>query len=217
MNLRRLLALVMAASVSPNPVAARHAVLGMVLEAKRVHLNSVAVTRGATVYDSDSFSTEAGGMLSLRSGAAKIELFEESELLVRSRANGAPGTEAELSKGTLTFSTTRGYTVETLTLGVRICPAGDAPAVAQVSVIDPKELRIKARRGSLLFSYRGETETIAEGKTYRVILDPPNSSPTENGPIHSPKGFKIVVIGEVAAIIALGIYELRELESPDRP
>lgn len=220
MNIRRLLTLVMAASVSPSPAASRHAVLGVVDTAKRAHLNSVVVTRGATVYDGDGFSTEAGGMLSLRRGTAMIGLFEESEVLVRSRANGAPGTEAELRKGTLQFSTGRDYTVETLTLGARICPAGDARTFAQVSVTGPKELRINARRGSLQFFYRGETEMFAEGKSYRMILDPPDDSPKEKEPIHPrkwPRAFKILIIGEGAAVVALGIYELRDPESPDRP
>lgn len=220
MIIRRFLALVMAACFLSNPATSRHTVLGVVVAAKLVHLNSVAVTTGATVYDGDSFSTEGGGLLLLRSRAATIELVEESEVLLQSRANGAQGIEAVLTKGTLAFSTERSYTIELVMLGARICPVGDARTVAQVSVMGPKELRINVRRGSLQFSYGGEMETIAEGKSYRVILDPPEDSPKQKGPLAPgkwPKGFKIVIIGEAAAVVALGIYELRESESPDRP
>ena len=73
---------------------------------------------------------------------------------------------------------------------------------------------------SCSFPTRGETETLAERKCYRVILDTPEESPKQGGrpgPIQWPKGFKIVIIGEAAAVVGLGIYELREPESPDRP
>ena len=157
-------------------------------------------------------------MLLLRSDAVMIRLSGEGAMIVRSRANG--GTEAELDKGTLAFSAARGSTIEMVTLGARICPVGDARTFAQVSVAGPKELRICARQGSLQFSYRGETEMIAEGKSYRVILDPPEENPRQKGPIvpsRWPKGFKIAIIGEAGAVVALGIHELLEPESPDRP
>ena len=167
MIVRRFVTLLMIGFLTWNSSVARPAVLGVVVEAKRVHVNSVAVTAGATVYDGDGFSTEAGGALLLRGDAAMLQLSAESAVIVRNKGNGAPGTEAELSKGTLTFSAARGSALGMVTLGARICPVGDARTVAQVSVTGPKELKIYVRRGSIQFSYRGETETITEGSDPR--------------------------------------------------
>ena len=218
MRLLHFSALTMAAFLTWSSLA-RPTVLGVVVEANRAHLNTTAVTAGATVYDGDQYITETRGTLSLQGGTTMLRLGGESMVTVRSKANGAPGTEAEVGKGTVWFSA-RGSTIEIVTLGARIRPIADTRAIAQVSVAGPKELRIRARLGSLQFSYRGETETISEGNCYRVILDPPRSDPKENGPQPPnrwPKGFKVVIIAEAAAVVGLGIYELREPESPDRP
>lgn len=123
----------------------------------------------------------------------------------------------ELSKGTLAFIAGQAASLNVVAREASIRPAADTRTVAQIAVTGPKELRVCARRGALQFSYRGEIETIAEGKCYGVILDPPGQNPKQEGPVQPPKGFKIVIIGEAAAIVALGIYEFRELESPDRP
>lgn len=219
MTFRHSLSLAMAGFLTLSSLPAKSSVLGVVLAAKRVHLNTTAVTVGATVYDGDRFSTETGGMLRLRSGTAGLELAEESIVSVRNRANGTQGMEVELSKGTLAFSTGQAASLNVIAREASIRPAADTRTVAQITVIGPKELRIRARRGALQFSYCGETETLAEGKSYRVILDPPNNGPKEE-PLPQaklPKGFRIVIIGEAAAVVALGIYELREPESPDRP
>jgi hypothetical protein len=80
--------------------------------ALRAHLNSAAVSEGATVYDGDRFSTEAGGMLLLRGEAATLELAEESAVIVRSGANGAQSMEAQLDKGTLVFNASRAAALE---------------------------------------------------------------------------------------------------------
>lgn len=218
MSIRCFLAIVMAGTLTLGSLAARPTVLGVVVAAHRARLNTTALTNGATVYDGDRLSTEAGGLLRVQSGQAIVALAAASEVSVRYRANGAPGLETELGKGTLVFSTAQAASLNVIVLEASIRPVADTQTFAQVSVTGPKELRICARRGALQFSYRGETETIAEGKTYRVILDPPDANPKQGGhvwPTRWPKGFKIVIIGEATAIVVLAIHEL--LESPDRP
>ncbi len=223
MTLRHSLALEMAAFLAWNSAPARPAVLGVVVEANRVHLNSGAVSEGATVYDGDQFSTEAGGMLRLRGDSTMVDLAEESALMVRSRANGAQGTEAELTKGTLVFRAARATALEIAALEARVRPVTDARTIAQVSVTGPKELCIYARRGPLQFSYRGEMATIAEGAAYRVILDPPDDDPNKKEAPKNDrkrKAFLFVAIGGGAAAAAVIIYENhghKRMESPDRP
>ena len=223
MILRSYLALEMTALLLWNPAPARPAVLGVVVEVDRAHLNGGAVSLGATVYDGDHFATEKGGLLLLRDGATMLELAEESVLIVRSRTNGAQGTEAEVSMGTLVFSAARADTLEIVAMEARIRPIKDARTVAQVSITGPKELRIYARRGSLECSYREEKETIAEGAAYRVILDPAEDDPQKKGAVKAGrqrKAFLLLAIGAGAAAAAAIMYEHRghkPMESPDRP
>jgi len=219
---RHSLFLEMAALLTWNSAPARPTVLGVVAEANRVHVNSGAVSEGATAYDGDCFSTETGGMLLLRVEAAMVELDEESVVTVRSKANGAQGTEAELGQGTVVFSAARAAALEIVAREARIRPTTDARTVAQVSITGPKELRINARRGALQFSYRGVTQTITEGESYRVILDPPGDDSKKNEAAQkgakASKAFVLVAVGAAAAAFtAYKAHHHKRMESPDRP
>jgi hypothetical protein len=223
MTLHRSLALEMTVFLAWNSVPAPPAVLGVVAGANRAHLNRAAVSEGATVYDGDNFSTETGGMLLLRGDATTLDLAEESAVIVRSRANGAQSMEAELSKGTLVFRVARAAALEIAALEALIRPAEDTRTIGQVSIIGSKELRIHARRGSLQFSYRGETGTIAEGESYRVVLDPPEDDSRKKEAAKTGgrrKAFLFVAISGGAAGVAAIIFENHrheKIESPDRP
>jgi hypothetical protein len=76
----------------------------------------------------------------------------------------------------------------------------------------------------VLFSYRGESETIAEGESYQVILDPAEDGSDKTQPAQKrrrpPKAFLLVAgsAGAAAAVVILHEkYEHKEIESPDRP
>jgi hypothetical protein len=223
MTLHHSLALEMAIFLAWTSGPAPPAVLGVVVGAERAHLNSAAGSEGATVYDGDHFSTEAGGMLLLRGDATALELAEESAVHVQRKTNGAQRVEAELSMGTLVFSSARAAALEIAALEALIRPAEDARTIGQVSIIGPKELRILARRGSLQFSYRGESRTIAEGESYRVILDPLEDEPGKMEPGKAGrqrKAFLFVAISGGAVGAAATIFEKhrhKKIESPDRP
>ena len=223
MTLHRSLALGMAALLAWNPIPAPPATLGVVVGADRARLNSGAVSEGATVYDGDHFSTEAGGMLRVRCDATTLDLAEESDVIVRSRANGAQSMEAELSRGTLVFRAGQAAALEVAALQALIRSAGDAGTTGQVSIVSPKELRIYALRGSMQFSYKGEARTIAEGESYRVILDPPEDAPKPKEavkPGRKRKAFLFLSIGGGAAGAAAMNFENQKhkhMESPDRP
>jgi hypothetical protein len=226
MTLRFLLTLRMLFLVAGTTSPGRPAVLGVVVEAYRAHLGGSAVSPGATVYDGDHFSTEEGGALRLRCNVALLELAEKSAALVRHAGDGEQGlgAEAELVQGTLAFSTARAGELEIEAREAHIRPAGNGRTVAQVSVIGPKKLHIFARRGALLFSYRGEGKTINEGESYEVILDPPEDGSekkqTTQKAGRSPKAFLLIAGGAGAAAAAVIVYENhghKDLESPDRP
>ena len=226
MTLRSLLTLQIAFLLAGTSAPGHPTVLGVVVEAYRAHLGRSAVSPGATVYDGDYFSTEEGGALRLRCNAALLDLAEKSVALVRHAEDGAQGLEAEakLVQGTLVFSTARAGELEIEAQEAHIRPVGNGRTVAQVSVIGPRELHIYARRGAVLFSYRGESKTIAEGESYQVILDPEEdgsekkqSRPNAGRP---PKAFLLVAGGAGAAAAAVILHEKHEhkqMESPDRP
>src|SRR5260370_2799495 len=224
MTLRSLLTLQIAFLLEATSVPAPPAMLGVVVLADRARLNNGAVSEGATIYDGDYFSTEEGGVLRLRCKAALLELAEKSIALVRNAGGGAQGLEAELVQGTLVFSTARAGELEIEAREAHIGPAGNERTGALASVIGPKHLHIYARRGAVLFSYRGESATITEGESYEVILDPSEDGSgkkqtTPSARKHS-KAFLLVAGGVGAAAAALIFYrnhEHKDMERPDRP
>jgi len=223
MLLRQVLALQMSALLAWSSAPARPIALGVVVEAERAHVNATPVTAGATVYDGDRYSTEPKGTVLLRAGNSMLELAEASTAHLRKAANGSEGIEAELDHGTLVFSAAPAANLEIVASGVRVRPSTDGRTVAQISLIDTKELRIYAQRGALQFSYRGERETILGGAAFRVILDPPDgSNKDQEEPVKLPrKAFLFIGVGAVAgaAIILLdhGNHGHKRMESPDRP
>ena len=93
-----------------------------------------------------------------------------------------------------------------------------------MSAIGPKELHLYARRGALLFSYRGESKTIAEGESYEVMLDPTEDGSEKKQSAQKssrpPKAFLLVAGGGGAAAAAVILYERhkhKDVESPDHP
>ena len=226
MTFRQFLALELAIFLTANTAAARPPVLGVVVEAFRVHVNTGEVSTGATVYDGDRFTTDAGGILLLRGDAITLELVEESAFIVRrGGANETQSTEAELTRGTVIFSAERAAAMDVAVLAARVRPDADVRTVAQVSITDTRELCIYARRGSLQFSYRGETATIAEGAAFRIILDPPDDQLGNKETVKTSrqrKAFLLIAIGSGVSGASAFAYERRHhhhrrVESPDRP
>lgn len=218
---RRSLVTALAFLLAGIPLPARPAgfpSLGVVTQASAAYFNASRLSAGATVFDGDRLSTASEGLLQIRGVDSLLYLPGLSGVTLHSLANG---TQAQLRNGGLVFSSTRASAMEILANGAFIRPATDAPTVAQVTLVGPKELRITARRGALEFSYDSETENIAEGASYRILLDP---QPTASGrpqnqqikePGRKRKGFWILIIGGIAWATEWAVHEA--LESPDRP
>lgn len=93
-----------------------------------------------------------------------------------------------------------------------------------MSIIGPRKLHIYARRGAVSLSYRGESQTITEGGSYELILDPPEDDSgkkqtTQKGG-RSPRAFLLVAAGAGAGAAAAIVYEEhkhKQMESPDHP
>jgi hypothetical protein len=217
----RILAMTLAFSLTGVSLPARPAgmtALGVVTEASGAHYNAARVSTGATVYDGDRLSTESEGSLYFRGTRALLYLPGQSGVTL----HGLPdGTQALLRTGSLVFSTSKAAAMEVTADEAFIRPAADGPTVAQVTVVGPKELQITARRGALRFSYRDESESIAEGTSCRVLLDSSEAATPlfpQRRPVkaaHENRKFRIVVIVVIGWATEWAVHEV--LESPDRP
>jgi hypothetical protein len=199
--------------------------IGVVTQALRANLASASVSAGATVYDGDSFTTASDGLLRVRVGAAQFYLPSQSALNLHSTREGAL---AQLTGGTIVFSSAKVTAMDIEVAQARIRPAADQFTVAQISFVGPKMIDIRARRGSLQFSYAGQTQIVPEGAVYRFILDPSDgdraiSSATSAFPGQrgaEPGGrqrraFLYFIIGSIGAATYIAIDEA--LESPSKP
>ena len=218
---RRILAMTLAFILVGIALPARPAgipALGVITQASGAHFNAARVLAGATVYDGDRLSTESEGLLQFRGAGSLLYLPGRSGVTLHRLPNGA---QAHLRTGGLLFSSARASAMEILANDAFIRPAGDVPTVAQVTLVGPKELQITARRGALEFSYHSETESIAEGASYRILLDPQETAAghSKNADIRPPgrkrKGFWIMIIGGIGWATEWAVHEA--LESPDRP
>jgi hypothetical protein len=205
-----------------GPTPANIRPLGMATHAERARVGEAAVSAGSSIYEGDRLSTEAGGILRISCPALTLQLNEQSMLIVRPPAGPEGGLVAELASGTLIFSAARTRNIVVVADDALIRQSPNAPAIAHIRVVTPKELRIYAQRGALEFSYHGENEVIAEGAAYRVFLDPSEkeaavweSEQVGKNSINHHHKFLFLTIGVTAGA---GIPMLtHELESPDRP
>jgi hypothetical protein len=224
---RRSLAVVLVCLLVGIPLPGATSPLGIVTQSIKGHLSTADASAGATIYDGDRLSTDAGGTLRLRTGSSSMYIAAQTSLTLHRAAAGAL---ADLAGGSLIFSSAPASAIEIRARDARIRPAENVPTVAQVSVVGPKELLVTARRGALELAYRDETERIAEGASYRVLLDatPADLPPAANGrapgswPATPPqkagktgKALFLIVAGGAAWATAWALHEA--VESPDQP
>jgi hypothetical protein len=198
-----------------GPPPAKVVPLGIVAHADRAHVGEAAASVGSTIYDGDQLSTEAGGVLRISGPTLTLQLDAQSILILRHPADGDDSIQADLACGTLVFSAAQNGSISVVANDALIRPATKVATLAHIRVVNSKELRIYAQRGALEFSYHGESEVIAEGAAYRVLLDP---SEKEAAALKSAKvhyKFLLLVIG-IAAGITIPVV-LHDMESPDKP
>ena len=218
--MRPVLAIALAVSLTPEPHFARSLPLGVVVYSDGGLIGEIDVSEGTTVYDGDRLSTAEDGGLRVNLRTARLQLMNQSSVMVYSAENGA---KADLSSGSVVFSSAAKTSIEVYAIGAEIRPAADDPTVAHVRIVGPKELRIFARRGALEFSYHGERRLIPEGAAYRVQLDPVGNDAAANSDQdqikkagnHKPM-FLFFVIGAAAAVASM-IRVFQNFESPDKP
>jgi hypothetical protein len=219
---RKFLAVVAAFLLAAGPSPAKVIPLGTVTHAERAHIGQAAASVGTTIYDGDRLSTDIGGALRINGAAITLQVAARSSVTLRRAPTPEANVQAELGSGTITFSSGQAGNIAVLADDASIRPASHVSTMAQIWVISQKELLVYALRGSLNFSYHGDSKMIPEGTKFRVLLDPSerevDAASESNGdrrkPFKLPK-FVLIAIG-ITAGLAVPIV-IRALESPDRP
>jgi len=197
--------------------------LGVVTRATRANVAHADVSTGATVLDGDLLTTASDGLLRVRVGAAQFYLASQSSLNLQSAPGGAV---ARLASGTVVFSSAKVEAMDVEVAQAHIRPSGDQPTVAQISVVGAKAIDVRAQRGTVQFSYRGQTQLVQEGTANRFVLDPSaeelplsnaaNALPGKTrGDSRENKAFLYFIIGGIAFVTYLAVDEA--LESPSKP
>lgn len=228
-RLREVAAGFLAVSLCLTPVFAEpSSALGTVVFSERAHVGTAAASVGTTVYGGDQLSTEKMGSVQVRAGAARL-LLSSASVATLGQENGSPA--ATLTSGSATFSTanSKAFALHAATAVIR--PQSDRPTIGQVTYVNPKELVVKSTRGDLTITVDDQTEVIAEGRAYRVLLDPAAEAVAAAAP-QGPSGagsrgrggpplkagrsrFLLVAITVTGVVTYLAVREA--LESPDRP
>jgi hypothetical protein len=193
------------------------------MHAERAHLGDAEASEGSTVFAGERLSTDAGGILRITIPALTLQLGGQSSMVLGRLPDPEGNLLAELSYGTLVFAAAPKGSMMVAAKEAVVRAAGNAATVAQVWVVNGKELRIYAQRGALEFSYHGESQTIPEGN-YRVVLDPSEREVTELGsdPATKPSAKRhptfilVAIVVAVAVGIAIPVI-FHHFESPDRP
>jgi len=227
-RLRELCALGLSLCILFVPVSsASPAILGTVTTAQQAHVGTANASVGATIFGGDELSTEPTGAIQIRAGAARFLLSGASSALL-GQDDGTPN--ATLYRGTALFSTANSKAFLLRASIAEIRPQSDAPTVAQVSIVNSRELLVRSSRGPLAITVDGETKIIPEATSYKVILEPDASAAAE--PPQGPRGAgaggsggrpikagksHFVLIAITLTGVATGIAVYEALQSPDRP
>jgi hypothetical protein len=223
---QRLLAIAMTFFLAGPAGSGKADALGIVVLADHANAGSQAAIEGTTVFDGDQLTTEVGGALRLQVGGDFVSLADQSCVMIHRGARGAEMEfEAELVSGGVTLSVAKGIEAEIVASSARVRSAAETRGVVQVRKVAPYELVVFAERGAAEISYHGETETIAEGKSYRVLLRPDEDGTSgEQSAKKAGKRGKVLVLIAVGAATAAGIVLLsrggnggKSVESPDHP
>jgi hypothetical protein len=225
-RLRETLAALVSASLLLTPVwGAPSSSLGTVVYADGAHMGAGAASVGATVFGGDRLSTDQSGSIQVRAGAARFLLSgASSATFAKDEATPA----AILTRGSATFSTANSKAFALRVASAVIRPNTDQPTIGQVSVLGPKELVVKSTRGSLTVAVEDDVRVIAEGTSYRIVLEPSDTPAAAQGPrgaggrnyggppIKAARSkFIWYAIGVTTLLTVWALHEV--LESGDRP
>lgn len=158
--------------------------LGVVLQANDAHANMDMTLSGATIYDGDRLKTESNGTLRARLGGCQIYLGPSAAVDVHGISDDL---SADLIYGTVIVSSAAGQSFRLLANGVTIRPATPQATVVQLTKVNSHELLLAADRAAVQVSLDDEVRTVEAGESYRIVIQPEESSP-DNATGNPPQG-----------------------------
>jgi len=158
-------------------MAATEPPLGMIAEAEHAHLDGVSAVIGTTIYAGDAIDTDNPGVLRLRFGNGQL-YFSSASAATLSEHSGVAA--AKLTRGTASFSIPDSSRFELETPAGVFRGSGSNFTRGQVTINSPEELVVSAVRGDLILDSEGELYTIAEGKTFRIVIEEDPGSPSSD-------------------------------------
>jgi hypothetical protein len=203
---------------------------GTVVAAEGANVGGGSLSAGTTVFGGDRLFTTSTGSVQVRAGAARLLLSGDSAAVL-AKEESSPA--ASLTRGTAVFSTATSKAFAMHVGSMVIRPGTDAPTVAQVTVVGPKQLMVRSTRGSVSVAVDDDVRVIPEGMAYRIVLDPTEAElAASDAADQDPQGvgsgrragrprragrnrFVWFVIGAGAVITFFALSEA--MESPDRP
>jgi len=225
-SLRRAQALLLCASLCLYPSlcgAGPKAPLGILTLAYDAHLNEAAAFPGLSVFEGEDLSTGPEGRVGVRVGRATVLLAGSSGATLHGIDGGA---HVDLTAGTVSFSSPENASVEIHAEEAFLRPERNRLTQAEVTMLAPSVLQVRAQRGDLAFRYREEFQVLPEGATYRIYLDSPAEPQGAAGlgaqESHRLRKVSYFVVGAAGAgLTAWGIYEFAHsgsgVESPTKP
>jgi len=197
--------------------------LGILTLAHDARLNEAAAFPGLSVFEGEEVSTEPEGRLGVRVGRTTVLLAGSTGATLHGIDNGA---HVDLTAGTVSFNSPENGIVEIHAEEAFLRPEKNQLTQAEVSILAPGVLQIRAQRGDLAFRYREEFQVLPEGATYRIYLDSPaepeGSAHSDAQKPHKLRKVSYFVVGTAGAgLTAWGIYEFAHsssgMESPAKP
>lgn len=206
------------ALMAAPPAAASVPAMGVILQAQRANVGNGPATTGSTIFDGDLLQTEKDGTMRVRLGSSQAYLFNYGAATVHQSPDGF---SANLTRGGIVLSSASGQKFSLVSDGATIQPSTSQPTVAVVTWVSPKELLVASSKGPLSVTMGDETKTVADGSSYKMIIDPAAAAaaaPTPGSPA-VPQAtrtgsnlFLLVLLG--ATVIAVTVGVVLAVESP---
>ncbi len=197
--------------------------LGILTLAYDAHLNEAAAFPGLSVFEGEDVSTDPEGRLGVRVGRTTVLLAGSSGATLHGIDGGA---HVDLTAGTVSFGSPENAIVEIHAEEAFLRPEKNRLTQAEVTILGPSVLQVRAQRGDLAFRYREEFQVLPEGATYRIYLDSPAEPQGTGGSgaqeSHRLRKVSYFVMGAAGAgLTGWGIYEAAHsgsgMESPAKP
>jgi hypothetical protein len=192
--------------------AAPSAALGMVIQAQGAQVDRTTAVGGAAVYPGDKLATNGDGLMRLRVGAAQFYLFASS---AASLAGGSNLVTADLTQGTIGFSSSGNEAIQVRTEQAMIRPKTSQPTNARITIVNPNQLIVSSYKGSLELRVGEETYSIPELTSYRVDITSQDEGSGSKKVRTTHAMLVLVALVAIGGVMAYVIH--RALESPNHP